>query len=62
MPGKPKKVGIPRNVSSYKFRVAQQGGKTKLFAKFNHKWYSVALQDVFEISNEHNFKAGSILA
>ena len=62
MPGKPKKVGIPRNVSSDKFRVAQQGGKTKLFAKFNHKWYSVALQDVFEISNEHNFKAGSILA
>ena len=61
MPGKKQKIGMPRGVSNDSFRVAKSDGEVKLFAKFNHKWYSTALADAFSIRNKNQARKHSIL-
>ena len=52
MPGRKKKIGVPRGVSDDSFRIAKSDNKIKLFGKFNNKWYAVPMQDAFEVTND----------
>tara|TARA_R100000808_G_scaffold7173_1_gene21173 strand:- start:501 stop:2675 length:2175 start_codon:yes stop_codon:yes gene_type:complete len=62
MPGsKNRNIGIPRNVSSDNFRISKSGGKIKLFAKYNNKWYATPLEDAFNINNLNQARKHSIV-
>ena len=58
---KNRNIGIPRNVSTDNFRVSKSGGKIKLFAKYNNKWYATPLQDAFDINNLNQARKHSIV-
>ena len=61
MPGRKNKTGVPPLRSGDNLRVAKSDNKVKLFAKFNNKWYATPLSDAFEVTNQHDAHAGSIL-
>ena len=55
------KIGRPRGIHGDTMRVAKHDDKIKLFAKFNNKWYSTALEDAFQITNQHFPTRDSVL-
>ena len=61
MPGRKKNIGIPRKISDDSIRISKSDNKVKLFAKFNHKWYSTDLKDAFDITNQNDASVDSIL-